>query len=119
MEKSGRDILYLCQDMREFELYGTVAAVVGGTVAWVGTVVSAGAEVEIGVVSRAVSAAIRFRAIWLRRAMNTVPAKISADTSATTRRIRETGEFFRPFRSRGRYFPLFWLVMVNHPQKRR
>lgn len=31
MEKraeSGRDILYLCQDMREFELYGTVAAVV-------------------------------------------------------------------------------------------
>ncbi len=28
-EKSGRDgILYLCQDMREFELYGTVAAVV-------------------------------------------------------------------------------------------
>lgn len=31
MEKryeSGNDILYLCQDMREFELYGTVAAVV-------------------------------------------------------------------------------------------
>ena len=31
MEKkaaSGQDILYLCQDMREFELYGTVAAVV-------------------------------------------------------------------------------------------
>jgi len=27
-EKSGRDILYLCQDMREFELYGTVRAVV-------------------------------------------------------------------------------------------
>lgn len=27
-EESGRDILYLCQDMREFELYGTVAAVV-------------------------------------------------------------------------------------------
>ena len=27
-EKSGKDILYLCQDMREFELYGTVAAVV-------------------------------------------------------------------------------------------
>ena len=27
-EKSGSDILYLCQDMREFELYGTVAAVV-------------------------------------------------------------------------------------------
>lgn len=28
-EKNGRDgILYLCQDMREFELYGTVAAVV-------------------------------------------------------------------------------------------
>lgn len=27
-EKSGNDILYLCQDMREFELYGTVAAVV-------------------------------------------------------------------------------------------
>lgn len=26
--KSGNDILYLCQDMREFELYGTVAAVV-------------------------------------------------------------------------------------------
>lgn len=25
---SGQDILYLCQDMREFELYGTVAAVV-------------------------------------------------------------------------------------------
>jgi SAM-dependent methyltransferase len=25
---SGTDILYLCQDMREFELYGTVAAVV-------------------------------------------------------------------------------------------
>lgn len=24
--ESGRDILYLCQDMREFELYGTVAA---------------------------------------------------------------------------------------------
>lgn len=31
MEKraeSGHDILYLCQDMREFELYGTVAAIV-------------------------------------------------------------------------------------------
>ena len=27
-EKSGRDILYLCQDMREFVLYGTVAAMV-------------------------------------------------------------------------------------------
>lgn len=27
-EQSGRDILYLLQDMREFELYGTVAAVV-------------------------------------------------------------------------------------------
>ena len=27
-ERSGLDILYLCQDMREFELYGTVAAVV-------------------------------------------------------------------------------------------
>lgn len=27
-EKSGQDILYLCQDMREFELYGTVAAVI-------------------------------------------------------------------------------------------
>lgn len=27
-ERSGRDILYLCQDMREFELYGTVRAVV-------------------------------------------------------------------------------------------
>lgn len=27
-EASGMDILYLCQDMREFELYGTVAAVV-------------------------------------------------------------------------------------------
>lgn len=27
-ERSGRDILYLLQDMREFELYGTVAAVV-------------------------------------------------------------------------------------------
>lgn len=26
--ESGKDILYLCQDMREFELYGTVAAVV-------------------------------------------------------------------------------------------
>ena len=26
--RSGRDILYLCQDMREFELYGTVRAVV-------------------------------------------------------------------------------------------
>lgn len=25
---SGRDILYLLQDMRDFELYGTVAAVV-------------------------------------------------------------------------------------------
>ena len=74
-----------------------MAAVVSGTVAWVGTVVSAGAEVETGVVSRAVSAAIRFRAIWLRRAMNIVPAKISADTSATTTRSRETGEFFRPF----------------------
>ncbi len=31
MEKkydSGKDILYLCQDMREFELYGTVKAIV-------------------------------------------------------------------------------------------
>lgn len=27
-EQSGLDILYLCQDMREFELYGTVAAVI-------------------------------------------------------------------------------------------
>ena len=27
-EKSGHDILYLMQDMREFELYGTVRAVV-------------------------------------------------------------------------------------------
>lgn len=27
-EKSGHDILYLCQDMRAFELYGTVRAVV-------------------------------------------------------------------------------------------
>ena len=27
-ESSGHDILYLCQDMREFELYGTVRAVV-------------------------------------------------------------------------------------------
>lgn len=27
-ERSGHDILYLCQDMREFELYGTVAAVI-------------------------------------------------------------------------------------------
>ncbi len=27
-EESGHDILYLCQDMREFELYGTVRAVV-------------------------------------------------------------------------------------------
>ena len=27
-EQSGKDILYLCQDMREFELYGTVKAVV-------------------------------------------------------------------------------------------
>lgn len=27
-ERSGLDILYLCQDMREFELYGTVAAVI-------------------------------------------------------------------------------------------
>lgn len=27
-EESGNDILYLCQDMREFELYGTVRAVV-------------------------------------------------------------------------------------------
>lgn len=26
--KSGHDILYLCQDMREFELYGTVRAIV-------------------------------------------------------------------------------------------
>ena len=26
--REGRDILYLCQDLREFELYGTVAAVV-------------------------------------------------------------------------------------------
>jgi methyltransferase type 11 len=33
MEKkyaSGNDILYLCQDMREFELYGTVRAIVSG-----------------------------------------------------------------------------------------
>lgn len=28
MEKADENILYLCQDMREFELYGTVAAVV-------------------------------------------------------------------------------------------
>lgn len=28
LEKGPEDILYLCQDMREFELYGTVAAVV-------------------------------------------------------------------------------------------
>ncbi len=28
MEKGPSDILYLCQDMREFELYGTVAAIV-------------------------------------------------------------------------------------------
>lgn len=27
-EQSGLDILYLCQDMREFELYGTVAAII-------------------------------------------------------------------------------------------
>lgn len=27
-EQSGHDILYLCQDMREFELYGTVRAVI-------------------------------------------------------------------------------------------
>ena len=27
-ERSGHDILYLCQDMREFELYGTVRAIV-------------------------------------------------------------------------------------------
>ncbi len=27
-DRSGHDILYLCQDMREFELYGTVKAVV-------------------------------------------------------------------------------------------
>jgi len=27
-DRSGHDILYLCQDMREFELYGTVRAVV-------------------------------------------------------------------------------------------
>jgi ubiquinone/menaquinone biosynthesis C-methylase UbiE len=27
-ESSGQDILYLCQDMRELELYGTVAAVI-------------------------------------------------------------------------------------------
>ena len=27
-EKSGNNILYLCQDMREFELYGTVRAIV-------------------------------------------------------------------------------------------
>ncbi|MBR5420390.1 MAG: class I SAM-dependent methyltransferase [Lachnospiraceae bacterium] len=27
-DESGRDILFLCQDMREFELYGTVRAVV-------------------------------------------------------------------------------------------
>ena len=27
-ERSGNDILYLCQDMREFELYGTVRAIV-------------------------------------------------------------------------------------------
>lgn len=26
--RSGHDILYLCQDMREFELYGTVRAIV-------------------------------------------------------------------------------------------
>ncbi len=28
MEQNSSDILYLCQDMREFELYGTVAAIV-------------------------------------------------------------------------------------------
>ena len=28
MEHESEEILYLCQDMREFELYGTVAAVV-------------------------------------------------------------------------------------------
>ena len=27
-EESGHEILYLCQDMREFELYGTVRAIV-------------------------------------------------------------------------------------------
>ena len=27
-EKSGHDILYLLQDMRQFELYGTVKAIV-------------------------------------------------------------------------------------------
>ena len=27
-EKSGHDILYLCQDMREFELYGTVRSII-------------------------------------------------------------------------------------------
>mgnify|MGYP000550357054 CR=1 FL=1 len=27
-EEEGQDILYLCQDMREFELYGTVKAIV-------------------------------------------------------------------------------------------
>jgi len=27
-DQSGKDILYLCQDMREFELYGTVRAIV-------------------------------------------------------------------------------------------
>ncbi len=27
-ERSGQEILYLCQDMREFELYGTVGAVI-------------------------------------------------------------------------------------------
>ena len=27
-DASGHDILYLCQDMREFELYGTVRAIV-------------------------------------------------------------------------------------------
>lgn len=27
-DRSGHDILYLCQDMREFELYGTVGAIV-------------------------------------------------------------------------------------------
>lgn len=27
-EQSGHDILYLCQDMREFELYGTVRAII-------------------------------------------------------------------------------------------
>lgn len=27
-EESGHDILYLCQDMREFELYGTVRAII-------------------------------------------------------------------------------------------